>query len=35
VFRSCPRCGDAKLPHRVCATCGYYRNVQRLEVDEF
>ncbi|HIZ15980.1 MAG TPA: 50S ribosomal protein L32 [Firmicutes bacterium] len=22
----CPRCGDYKLMHRVCGTCGYYRN---------
>ncbi|HEV2130426.1 MAG TPA: 50S ribosomal protein L32 [Longimicrobiaceae bacterium] len=35
VYRACPRCGDPKLPHRVCATCGYYRSVQRLEVEEF
>jgi len=35
AFRSCPRCGDPKLPHRVCPTCGYYRSVQRLEVEEF
>ena len=34
VTRSCPRCGDTKLPHRVCASCGYYRSVQRLEVEE-
>ena len=30
----CPRCGDAQVPHRVCSTCGYYRGVQRLEVEE-
>lgn len=34
AVRSCPRCGDPQLPHRVCPTCGYYRNVQRLEVEE-
>jgi large subunit ribosomal protein L32 len=32
--KSCPRCGDPKAPHRVCPTCGYYRSVQRLEVEE-
>ncbi len=21
---SCPRCGEPKLPHRVCAACGTY-----------
>lgn len=35
AFQACPRCGDPKQPHRVCPTCGYYRSVQRLEVDEF
>jgi large subunit ribosomal protein L32 len=34
ALRACPRCGDPKAPHRVCPTCGYYRQVQRLEVDE-
>ena len=22
----CSRCGEAKLPHRVCPSCGYYKN---------
>ncbi|UCD39156.1 MAG: 50S ribosomal protein L32 [Fidelibacterota bacterium] len=22
---TCPQCGQPKLPHRVCANCGYYR----------
>jgi large subunit ribosomal protein L32 len=34
VFRACPRCGDPQVPHRVCASCGYYRNEPRLEVEE-
>jgi len=21
---SCPRCGESRLPHRVCLTCGTY-----------
>ncbi len=20
----CPRCGERKLPHRVCPSCGFY-----------
>lgn len=34
TINACPRCGDPKVPHRICATCGYYRQVQRLEVEE-
>ena len=34
-YRECPRCGDPKLPHRICPTCGFYRGEQRLEVEEF
>ncbi len=31
----CPRCSSAKLPHRVCDTCGYYKGVKKLEVEAF
>lgn len=30
----CPRCGDLKLPHRVCPSCGTYRGQQVIEVEE-
>ncbi len=23
--QSCPSCGEARLPHRVCSNCGSYR----------
>lgn len=23
--QTCPKCGAASLPHRVCAKCGYYK----------
>ena len=33
VTNTCGRCGDPKQPHRVCPTCGYYRDEQVIEVD--
>lgn len=31
---SCPKCGSPKLSHRVCPTCGTYKGVQVVEVEE-
>lgn len=31
--QGCPRCGDPKQPHRVCSSCGYYRDMQVNEVE--
>src|SRR2546430_6746976 len=33
ALQPCPRCGDLKRPHRVCPTCGYYRDEQRVPVE--
>jgi large subunit ribosomal protein L32 len=33
-FSTCPRCGAACLPHRVCAACGHYRGRQVLQVEK-
>lgn len=30
---TCPTCGDPKLPHRVCPTCGHYRGEAVLDVE--
>jgi large subunit ribosomal protein L32 len=30
----CPRCQEAKFPHRVCPNCGYYKDHQVLEAKE-
>lgn len=32
--QACPKCGDPRLPHRVCPTCGTYRDEQVIEVEE-
>jgi large subunit ribosomal protein L32 len=28
TLTACPNCGEAKLPHRVCPSCGYYKGRQ-------
>ncbi len=25
---TCPNCGSAMVPHKVCATCGFYKGTQ-------
>jgi large subunit ribosomal protein L32 len=30
----CENCGDPKLPHRVCPTCGTYKGEQVIQVEE-
>lgn len=34
VAATCPNCGAAKLPHRVCLDCGYYRDRQVIEAQD-
>jgi len=29
----CPQCHEAKLPHRVCPTCGYYNGKEVIETE--
>jgi large subunit ribosomal protein L32 len=28
TLSTCPSCGEAKLPHRICAACGHYKGRQ-------
>ncbi len=30
---SCPGCGEMRLPHRACRSCGRYRDRQVFEVE--
>ncbi|HET9986382.1 MAG TPA: 50S ribosomal protein L32 [Longimicrobiales bacterium] len=30
----CEKCGDYRMPHRVCRSCGTYGGQQVLEVEE-
>ncbi|MGB9866799.1 MAG: 50S ribosomal protein L32 [Bacillota bacterium] len=30
----CPQCHEAKMPHRVCANCGYYDGREVLKLEE-
>lgn len=29
----CPQCHETKLPHRVCAACGYYDGKEVMSVE--
>lgn len=31
---TCPNCGEVKLPHRACPSCGQYRGRQVIEGKE-
>ena len=32
---ACPECGELKLRHRVCESCGTYRGAQVIEAPTF
>ncbi len=30
----CPKCGELKLPHKMCKACGYYNGREVVKVSE-
>ena len=34
ALAECPHCHEAKLPHRACPHCGYYRGREALLAGE-
>lgn len=34
AMAKCPQCNEMRLPHRVCPSCGYYRDRAVLEFEE-
>jgi len=30
---SCPNCGEMRLPHHVCPSCGFYKGREVMEVE--
>lgn len=32
AVQDCPQCGSPKRPHRVCPTCGFYRQREVLKL---
>ncbi len=34
AVQACPRCGDPRIPHRVCPSCGYYGEQKRVDVED-
>ena len=30
----CPKCGEMRMPHRVCPNCGYYKGEKRIEIED-
>ncbi|RKD34395.1 50S ribosomal protein L32 [Thermohalobacter berrensis] len=33
AISKCPQCHEPKLPHRVCKSCGYYKNKEVIDAE--
>ncbi len=31
---TCPECGEAKMPHHACPSCGYYKGRKVVDTEE-
>ena len=31
---ACPECGEAKMPHHACPSCGYYKGRKVIDTEE-
>jgi large subunit ribosomal protein L32 len=34
MLEPCPKCGEMKLPHRVCPNCGSYRGKEIIKIEK-
>jgi large subunit ribosomal protein L32 len=34
AFSRCSNCGEYCVPHRVCKSCGYYKGVEVIKMDD-
>jgi large subunit ribosomal protein L32 len=34
AFSRCNNCGELKLSHRICGSCGYYKGVEVIKQEE-
>ncbi len=39
MVQNCPNCGEPRIPHRICSSCGFYKgrvmmNVQKQTEEE-
>ena len=35
ALSKCTQCGELKMPHRVCGTCGYYKGVAVIKKEAY
>ena len=33
ALAKCPKCGELKIPHQACKTCGYYNDIKVIDIE--